>query len=180
MPPGFGAPYLIKNNFIVAGGGANGGCADNDDGSSFYEMDSNACIYGAKKSDFNGHSKRDANNIHLFANVYGAKCVGIMDLPTKPGFYEAYHGNVCVLVAGGAYMDLGANCETTSLPAFNVGFLAGNNTVYVDGSGGSVTCGKTYPYAQWAALGLDPGTTLSTTLPTSATMITWVRQLLGY
>ena len=39
-------------NFIVAGGGANGGSFDHDDGSSFYVDHDNFEVYGGHKSDF--------------------------------------------------------------------------------------------------------------------------------
>ena len=48
----------IAFNFMVAGGGANGGALDHDDGSSFYHDHDNFFVYGGHKSDFDGHSKR--------------------------------------------------------------------------------------------------------------------------
>jgi len=42
------APDEIHHNFLVAGGGANSGCIDNDDGSSFYNDHHNVCIYGGE------------------------------------------------------------------------------------------------------------------------------------
>lgn len=58
VPAGFRQPNLMSRNFLVAGGGANGGAFDTDDGSSFYEFFENVEIYGGHKSDFDGHSKR--------------------------------------------------------------------------------------------------------------------------
>jgi len=54
----------LDHNFIVAGGGANGGSFDHDDGSSFYRDHDNFEVYGGHKSDFDGHAKRSYNNIH--------------------------------------------------------------------------------------------------------------------
>lgn len=41
-------PDEIFNNFFVAGGGANSGASDNDDGSSFYNIHHNVFIYGGE------------------------------------------------------------------------------------------------------------------------------------
>lgn len=37
----------FERNFIVSNYGADGGCFDNDDGSSFYELHHNLCVFGA-------------------------------------------------------------------------------------------------------------------------------------
>lgn len=178
-PPGFRLPYEMSYNFMVAGGGANGGAYDNDDGSSFYDIHHNVEIYGGHKSDFDGHSKVHHNNVNLFAYVYGEKCVGISNLAPIPGFAEGYYNNTCVLSAGGTYMDIGS-CDATNATKFQQGMLVGNNAVYIDGSGGAgVSCGKSYTFAQWQALGLDAGTTLTSSLPSTATMMGWISQQLG-
>eukprot|EP00041_Stephanoeca_diplocostata_P018366 m.384336 g.384336 ORF g.384336 m.384336 type:complete len:180 (+) comp20990_c0_seq4:177-716(+) len=71
----------LHHNWIVANYAANGGCYDNDDGSSWYLEEQNFCIYGGVKSNFEGHNKRATNNLHAFASVYGDRyeslsCVG--------------------------------------------------------------------------------------------------------
>ena len=48
------ADNVISSNLMVAGGGANGGAIDNDDGSSFYSIHDNFFVYGGHKSDFDG------------------------------------------------------------------------------------------------------------------------------
>ena len=66
--------------------GADGGCMDNDDGSSWYNLYNNYCVYGGHKSDFDGHSKRSFNNIHVYPFVYEDVCFSIMNMPLEaPG-----------------------------------------------------------------------------------------------
>ena len=75
-------------------------------------------------------------------------------------------------------MDIGS-CQTANATAFQQQMIVGGNAVYVDGTGGAVSCGGTMNFTAWQAKGLDAGTTLSTTLPTTATMMQWVAQLLN-
>ena len=170
----------LAYNFIVAGGGANGGSFDHDDGSSFYYDHDNFEVYGGHKSDFDGHSKRSYNNIHAYSNVYGSKCVGIMNLPhASPNnfFAEGYWQNKCVLAdAGDGYLDLGSPCSVDSTLANRM--ILGNNTIYAPNSSVTVSCGKSYTFAEWAATGADPGTTVAD-LPSAATIIGWARETLG-
>eukprot|EP01052_Picozoa_sp_SAG31_P000209 SAG31_NODE_7_length_42755_cov_130.245728_5_plen_89_part_00 len=75
---------------------ADGGCYDNDDGSSWYLEQNNFCVYGGMqpalpleslfpllsekflriisipgmKSNFEGHNKRSSGNVHAYASVY--------------------------------------------------------------------------------------------------------------
>lgn len=44
----------LHHNWIVANYAADGGCYDNDDGSSWYLEQDNFCIYGGMKSNFEG------------------------------------------------------------------------------------------------------------------------------
>ena len=79
------------------------------------------------QQDFDGHAKRSFNNIHAYSNVYGAKCVGIMNLPhAAPNdfFAEGYRGNKCVISSGG-YLDMGS-CTPDATLANRI--LLGNNT----------------------------------------------------
>lgn len=39
----------VHNNFIVANYAADGGCLDNDDGSAYYEIHHNFCVFGGHK-----------------------------------------------------------------------------------------------------------------------------------
>ncbi len=177
--PGIKAQYdELAYNFIVAGGGANGGSFDHDDGSSFYNDHHNFEVYGGHKSDFDGHAKRSMNNVHAYSNVYGAKCVGIMNLPhAAPNdfFAEAYSGNKCILAADAGYLDMGS-CTPDATLANRM--ILGNNTIYTPNAAPTVSCGKTYSFKDWVALGLDVGTTAAT-LPDAATIIGWARETLG-
>ena len=65
----------VHHNLIVANYGADGGCLDNDDGTSYYRIHANVCFYGGHKSDFDGHSKISSANLHIHPSVYGVKCV---------------------------------------------------------------------------------------------------------
>ena len=57
ISPGIKPQYdELAFNFIVAGGGANGGAFDHDDGSSFYVDHDNFEVYGGHKSDFDVRS----------------------------------------------------------------------------------------------------------------------------
>ena len=41
----------VHHNLIVANYAADGGCLDNDDGSAWYKIHDNACLFGGHKSD---------------------------------------------------------------------------------------------------------------------------------
>jgi hypothetical protein len=169
----------ISRNFIVAGGGANGGSLDNDDGSSFYHDHDSFYVYGGHKSDFDGKAKVSYNNVMAFANVYGSHCVEIMNLPHQspnPFFAEGYYNNICILAAAGDnYLDMGS-CKAD--PTFlQNSMILGNNTVYVPGSSATVSCGKSYTIQEWIATGLDPGTTVMD-LPSTAEIIQMAKTVL--
>lgn len=170
----------LAYNFIVAGGGANGGSFDHDDGSSFYDDHHNFEVYGGKKSDFDGHAKVTHDSIQAYSNVYGSKCVGISNLPhASPNAYfaEGYYNNRCVLAdAGNAYLDLGSPCAVDSTLANRM--LLGNNSIYAPTASVTVSCGRAYTFAEWAATGADPGTTVAD-LPPATTIIAWARDMLG-
>ena len=170
----------IHTNFMVAGGGADGGAIDNDDGSSFYAIHDNFFAYGGHKSDFDGHAKRSYNNVMAYAYTYGSKCVGIMNLPfsdPKAFWAEGFMNNTCVLAnAGDTYLDMG-DCAVTdaTLPRR---MLLGGNRIFAPNADVAVTCGKKYTFAEWMSYGFDAGTTVSGA-PSSATMMSWARALLG-
>ena len=169
----------ISYNFFVAGGGANGGALDHDDGSSFYHDHHNFFVYGGHKSDFDGHAKQSYSNVLAFANVYGSRCVSIMNLPhAAPNafFAEAFYNNTCILTSqGDVYLDLGSCTPDATLPNR---MILGGNRVFVPGSATSVTCGKSFQFADWIATGLDPGTTVGEVPPTP-TIIAMARSLLS-
>ena len=59
----------MHHNFIVANYAADGGCLDNDDGSSYYSIRSNFCVYGGHKQNFDGHDKHAAHNLYVYPQV---------------------------------------------------------------------------------------------------------------
>ncbi len=110
---------------------------------------------------------------------YGTKCTGISNLPhAAPNdfFAEAYYNNKCVLAADAGYLELGGGCVPDATLANRI--IIGNNSVFTPNASASISCGKTYTFAEWAALGLDAGSTVST-LPPAATIIGWARATLG-
>ena len=165
------APDEISFNFIVAGGGANGGALDHDDGSSFYHDHDNFFIYGGHKSDFDGHGKRSYNNLMAFANVYGGRCLSISNLPhDAPNNYfaEGFWNNTCILAqAGQQYLHVG-DCVADKTLANRL--ILGQNKVMVPKGDTSVTCGPTYNISTWLALGLDVGTQVTEVPPTDTIM----------
>lgn len=178
----------VHHNFIVANFAADGGCLDNDDGSSYYAIHHNFCVYGGHKSDFDGNSKVSSFNIHAYPSVYGAKCAGILaqNLPPK-GYAEGYHSNVCILAdANDPYLDVqglvGAKCldgTAQSKEVFEDGFSVSNNTVYAPQGSAQVHCGGTkMPVAQYQKMGYDAGTTVRSDMPSAATIVGWAKQLL--
>merc|ERR1712194_866895 len=82
----------VHNNFIVANYAADGGCLDNDDGSSYYDIHHNFCVFGGHKSDFDGNSKISRSNLHIYPQVYGSTCLFIeaQNLPPQ-GYAESYY-----------------------------------------------------------------------------------------
>ena len=173
-------------NLIVANYGADGGCLDNDDGSSYYRIHHNVCVYGGHKSDFDGHSKLSYSNLHIYANVYGVKCIGELQALPKQGYAEGYYNNTCIL--GGAKPTYArfANCpgglgsDPASLAAFAAGMSLGNNTVYSAGVEPLVSCGsQTINVSDFFERGYDRGSTVSAKLPSADTIADWARMLLG-
>ena len=115
-----------------------------------------------------------------FANVYGSHCVEIMNLPHQspnPFFAEGFYNNICILASSGDnYMSLGS-CTPTSTFLQN-SMLLGNNSIYAPTASVTVSCGRAYTFAEWAATGADPGTTVAD-LPPATTIIAWARDMLG-
>lgn len=153
------APNTIYNNFMVANYGSDGGCIDNDDGSSWYNISYNFFVYGGHKSDFGGHSKLSYNNINAYSYVYGPRCMVLQQLPYV-GQEEGYWNNTCILRdSTDAYIDIGGDCDVHNATAFAV--IMGGNKVYTPGAAPQVTCGKTtLSMTDWLALGYDKGSTV--------------------
>ena len=92
-------------------------------------------------------------------------------------FAEGYWDNRCILASAGSYLSLGSGCIAT--PDIAMRILLGNNTIYVPGGKDAVvSCGRSYSFKHWAALGLDPGTTIAE-VPQSAQIVGWARTMLG-
>ena len=176
---------VVHNNFIVANYGADGGCLDNDDGTSYYRIHDNVCFFGGHKSDFDGHDKLSYGNLHIYPAVYGVKCVGELQALPKKGYAEGYYGNICILPkAGGLYASLG-NCpgnlknDTASIAALEAGIRLGNNTVYCPGGEPTIKCGsQTINMTELHRRGYDRGTVVKGTLPSNDTIIEWAKALL--
>jgi hypothetical protein len=174
---------VIAYNFLAAGGGANSGAADHDDGSAFYNDHHNLMVYGGHKSNW-GHAKRSEANLMVFPLVYKNTCMRQFPFlpPASPGgrFAEAYVGNTCILAAAGdTYLDLGSDCAPG--PALASQIVLANNSVFAPPGAGtaSVLCGRaTVSFEDWVASGSEPGSTLAGVPPT-AQIIEWARALLS-
>ena len=92
-------------------------------------------------------------------------------------FAEGFVNNTCILTAAGdTYLDIG-DCAADATLANRV--LLGNNRIMSPGgTAAPVNCGKTYAFADWIALGLDVGTTLSD-VPATADIIKMGRAVLN-
>jgi hypothetical protein len=140
---------------------ADGGCLDNDDGSSYYDIHHNYCVYGGHKQNFDGHSKRGFANVYVYPQVYGAKCVdeetqgentgtsGPHGLPPK-GYAEAYTDNICILSAGAPYLSVGGALDDRT--DFEDGLQLRNNTIYQAGNVKVKISGKTISFSEFQVL----------------------------
>lgn len=172
----------LSYNFLVAGGGANSGAADHDDGSAFYYDHHNFMVYGGHKSNW-GHAKRSESNLMAFALVYTSTCMRQFPFlpPSSPGgrFAEAFVNNTCILGSlGDVYLDLGSDCSPGPTLATQI-MLANNSLLAPPGSGtGDVKCGRrTLSFSDWVASGSEPGTTMGPVPPTQV-ILGWARELL--
>lgn len=181
----------VHHNFIVANYAADGGCLDNDDGSSYYSIHHNFCVYGGHKSDFDGHNKTSAFNLHAYANVYGSMCLKMGDQHIPPAAYpETYHHNVCILANANdhyVYIDslnpsVGRCLDNTTAAGnyFRGGMVLAANSLYAPNGEVKVRCeNREVDFAFFQQqLGLDAGSTLSGDMPSSSTIIAWARALL--
>lgn len=187
----------VHHNFIVANYAADGGCLDNDDGSSYYQIHHNFCVFGGHKSDFDGNSKISSNNIHVYPSVYSSTCVGELQGSVPKGYAEGYTNNICILPSNkSTYMGVnvnGVHCDGSdhSLQVFSDGFITSNNTVYVPGGTASTVCNHVvYNATNWMlgipslemknkSFGYDNTSRVSGDVPSSATIITWAEALLA-
>lgn len=179
------AVTTAHNNLIVANYGADGGCLDNDDGTSYYDIHHNVCFFGGHKSDFDGHSKRSFSNLHIVPYVYGVKCIGELQAMPKKGYAEAYFNNTCILPTAGATYARLAGCpgelrnDSASIAALTAGMHLSNNTVYCPGGAPILDCGShKVPLPEAHVRGYDLGTVIHADLPNTETIVRWAKALL--
>ena len=176
----------VHHNFIVANYAADGGCLDNDDGSSYYQIHHNFCVYGGHKSDFDGNRKVSSYNLAVYPSVYGVRCVAILQSLPPKGYAEGYVGNTCILPsAGSQYVDVAginshAKCLTDDArDVFNAGMILGNNTIYAPSADATVVCGGTTENASvFFANGYDRGSIVRGDMPSADTIVDWAKKLL--
>jgi len=180
----------VHNNFIVSNYAADGGCLDNDDGSAYYSIHHNFCVFGGHKQNYDGHDKHASFNVYVYPQVYGVKCIdeetqglymhtaGPGGLPPA-GHGESYKNNICILPkSNDPYMESGGNI---SHPAqFNSGLALGNNTIYAPGGNVSLTIAYTgtFTFEQFQAMGLDLTSRVSADMPSNEQILEWARPLI--
>lgn len=141
-------------------------------------------MFGGHKSDFDGHSKESTGNLHVYASVYGDKCLGISAqiLPT-PGYPEVYANNTCILAsAGDPCVLLGGNGgRPFPDPAtFQTQVYLANNTVYVPGGNCTASGTPFDSYQSFQAAGFEAvNSTISGDMPSTAVIMSWAQALLG-
>ena len=172
----------MHENFIVANYAADGGCLDNDDGSSYYDIHHNACIFGGHKSDFDGNKKRSFANLHLYPSVYGVTCmsIGAQNLPPK-NYAEAYFNNTCVLPSAGSnYIRVPGDLKGDP-KGFVDGLMLSNNTVYAPRGKVAVEVGSAKPisFEDFQKDGFDTLSRVESKMPSAEEMVKWIEALLG-
>lgn len=177
LPSAVPAFNEMHSNFLASNYGADGGCLDLDDGSSYYIIHSNFCPYGGSKSDFTGHSSKHYNNLQVFPQVYGPKCLGIFQNFPTPGFANEYFNNTCLLLEHGMLVVQVPTLNSITPSEFAQSVLLGNNTVFIPGGDGPGP--KPYTnYSQFIGAGYDVGTVLRGDMPTADVIIGWAKALL--
>jgi len=180
----------VHNNFIVANYAADGGCLDNDDGSAYYSIHHNFCVFGGHKQNFDGHDKHASNNVYVYPQVYGIKCIdeetegqdtgtsGPDGLPPA-GYSESYTNNICILPgAGDPYMVSGGRFSDAE--AFAKSIKLANNTIFAPGGDATVTLSdEERSFEDFQAAGFDPTSTVSGDSPSNDQILQWGRELLG-
>ncbi len=183
-PSSIPADNNFHHSFVVANYAADGGCLDNDDGSAWYHIHHNFCVYGGHKSDFDGHSKRSDSNLHVYSSVYGDRCVGIgaQFLPVA-GFQEAYTNNTCIIgtvsgeVYGLPFQDAFTHQDVANASEFQARFISGNNTIYIAGVPRGL--GPFKNFSDFVASGYEVApSTIVSELPSADTIMQWGRALL--
>lgn len=180
-PSSIPAENQLHNNFIVSNYAADGGCFDHDDGSAYYTMRRNFCVFGGHKSDFDGHSKKSIGNLHVYPFVYMTTCVDIGAQVVPPeGYAEVYQNNTCILPAADSiYVNIDGT-DLTNDKLIRGGFEGGNNRIFVPGAKAHIVGvdGK-MPFSEWKDKGYDPRTTISGDMPSTEQIIRWGIDLLA-
>ena len=97
----------VSRNFIIANYGGSQGF-DNDDGSSYYDLNNNF-IYGeGLKQDYGGHDSLYVDNVNVVHKYDGQNCINTW--PFLPGYAHNFTGNTCVMLFVGPYGSL-AGCD---------------------------------------------------------------------
>lgn len=173
----------VRANFVVDNMAADGGCWDTDDGSSWYLFRYNFCVFGGHKSDFDGHSKRSVNNLHVYPSVYGPRClqIGAQRLPMA-GYPDVYVNNTCILASADDHvvaLDVPGD-DWPNAASFPSQLLLANNTVYAPGgTPGYEGPGGYKTYAAFQAAGYDTSTVIRADVPDASTIISWAAALLA-
>jgi len=186
-PSSIPADNNFHHSFVVSNYAADGGCLDNDDGSAWYHIHHNFCVYGGHKSDFDGHSKRSDNNLHVYSSVYGARCVGIgaQFLPVA-GFQEVYLNNTCILgdagdeVYGIPFQDaFPPHASLANASEFQARFISGGNTIYIPNAA-TRGLGPFKTFQDFAESGYEVyPSTVSGDMPSADQIVAWGKALLA-
>lgn len=174
-PSAIPADNIFHHNFVTANYGADGGCFDWDDGSSWYVARANFCMYGGHKSDFSGHSKRSFDSLYVYPSVYGPKCLEVAQLLPAAGFAEVFQNNTCILAAGQPVVQV-PRLAGLGPAAFAASIALRSNTVYTP-SGDAPAPQPFGNYSSFIAAGYDTSR-LVAGVPDAATVMAWARALL--
>jgi len=181
-----GAPSLvpiprdIHHNFIVSNYDGFKGI-DNDDGSSYYQMHHNFQVGGwMHKSNYGGHSKDTYGSIGIDVTL-GMRTV----MSQFPGYVDSFLNNTLIFKSGNGIYYIEVASDDQRCSGRHCYQNVGGNKMYTDGNSPDVLIrvnnskrGTTIGFKQWIDLGYDKDTTLETTLPTDAQVVSWVRDLL--
>ena len=177
----------LHNNFIVANYAANGGCYDNDDGSSWYDIHHNV-IYGeGLKQDYGGHDSMYRSNLNLVHQYDGQNCINTWPFKTgrgpcgnwSTGEAECSHAhrfeqNRCVVLYTDVYSPGAGGCP----PDFTEMAYLANNQYYTPTAGNATMkgCGTLAKLQQGGA---EKGST-SSGLPEDPVWLGWAQETLGW
>eukprot|EP01063_Lacrimia_lanifica_P034369 TRINITY_DN6337_c0_g3_i1.p1 TRINITY_DN6337_c0_g3~~TRINITY_DN6337_c0_g3_i1.p1 ORF type:complete len:833 (+),score=239.87 TRINITY_DN6337_c0_g3_i1:54-2552(+) len=176
----------IHHNFLVGSYGAIN-TVDNDDGSSFYEIDHNVLMRGGHKSNFGGHNKLSHHNINLYTMMWDDGCCVRDESLNVPSARDSYHDNHCVQEHDGTVMYWFKQCVPGQLHNASVTSTlhSYNNTISNPaGKNFTVLCGNDkdtatqYSESEWQKFGFDLGTVTGKN-PSVDELMQEVRDILG-